>query len=121
MVVLFHLGQNFNPFLIAVSAGAGAVLGDFLIFRFLKDGVFRELRPLFNSLGGSHIIKLFKTPYFTWLAPLLGAIIIASPLPDEIGIGLMGLSNIKTWQFLVLTFVLNTLGILVVVLFARHI
>lgn len=114
-VVLFHLAQEFNPILIALFAGAGAVIGDLLIFRFLKDGVFDEMRPLVKRLGGSHIAVLFRTPYFAWIMPVIGAIIIASPFPDEVGIGLLGLSKIKWWQFALLAFVLNALGIFVIV------
>lgn len=120
-VVLFHLSQDFNPGLIALCAGAGGVLGDFLIFRFLKDGVFEELKPLFHTYGGNHVAALLRTPYFAWFSPVVGAIIIASPFPDEIGIALMGLSRIKIWQFVALSFVLDTLGILAVVLLARSI
>ena len=42
-VVLFHLAQEFNPVLIALCAGAGAAVGDLLIFRFLKDRIFDEI------------------------------------------------------------------------------
>lgn len=120
-VVLFHLAQNLNPGLIAICAGAGGVIGDLLIFRFLKDGVYQELRPVFKKYGGHHLARLFKTPYFAWLAPVVGAVIIASPLPDEVGIALMGFSRIKLWQFVALAFILDALGILAVVLLARSI
>lgn len=114
-VVLFHLAQEFNPILIALFAGGGAVVGDLLIFRFLKDGVFDEMRPLIKKLGGSHFSVLFRTPYFAWLLPVVGAFIIASPFPDEVGIGLLGLSKITWWQFALLAFILNALGIFVIV------
>lgn len=114
-VVLFHLAQEFNPILIALCAGAGAAIGDLLIFRFLKDRVFDELAPLFRRFGNSHVSYVFKTPYFAWFLPVIGAVIIASPIPDEIGIGLMGLSNIRFWQFMLLAFVLNATGIFIVV------
>jgi hypothetical protein len=119
--VLFELAQNFNPFLIAICAGAGGVIGDLLILRFLRDGVFKEIRPLLKRFRGSYIGALFRTPYFAWFAPVLGAIIIASPFPDEIGISLMGISRIKTWQFVALTFVLDTAGVLFIVVLARGI
>ena len=118
-VVLFHLAQEYNAFLIALSAGAGGVLGDLLIFRVLKDGIFEEFAPVMKRLRRQHLFTLFKSRYFLWLAPFIGALIIASPLPDEIGIGLMGLSKIKQWQFILLTFALNTTGILVIVLIAQ--
>lgn len=120
-VVLFHLAQDFNPGLIALFAGAGGVVGDLIIFRFLRDGVFDELKPLFTRYGGSHLAVLLRTPYFAWLTPVIGAVIIASPLPDEIGVALMGLSRIKLWQFVLLAFILDSLGIFAVVLLARSI
>jgi len=118
-VVLFHIAQILNPFGVAVVAGLGAVLGDYAIFRFLKDRIFDELKPIFSKLGGTHFTRLISTPYFAWLAPLIGAIIIASPFPDEVGIGLMGISNLKNWQFLTISFTLNSLGILLIVTIAR--
>ena len=90
------------------------MLGDYIIFRFLKDRVFDEFASVVAKIGGSHLRQLLHTPYFAWLLPVLGAIIIASPLPDELGITLMGLGKIKNWQFLTLSFVLNSSGILII-------
>jgi hypothetical protein len=120
-IVLFKLAQTFNPLIIALTAGMGAVIGDYVIFRFLKDGVFDEIKPIFMKLGGSRLERLISTPYFAWLAPVLGAIIIASPFPDEIGVGLMGISKLKNWQFLTISFVLNSLGILLIITLAKSV
>jgi len=118
-IVLYHLAELLNPLGVAVSAGAGAVIGDFIIFRFFKDHVFEELRPIFSKLGSHPILRILSTPYFAWILPVLGAFIIASPFPDEVGIGLMGISRMKSWQFLVLAFALNATGIFFVVTLAR--
>ncbi|MBW3538044.1 hypothetical protein KY386_00955 [Candidatus Parcubacteria bacterium] len=118
-VVLFHLADLLNPVEVALLAATGAMLGDYVIFRFLKDRVFDELGGLFMRMGGSYVFDLFKTPFFAWMLPLVGGIMIASPLPDELGISLMGLSKLKKWQFLAATFTLNALGILTVVTLAR--
>ena len=118
-LLLFHLAQEFGALGIALSAGAGAVIGDLLIFRFFKDRVFEEFRPLMTRVGNSSLGTLFQSPYFGWFTPVLGAIIIASPLPDEVGIGLMGLTRITQWQFVVLTYLLNAAGIFIVVLLAQ--
>jgi hypothetical protein len=120
MVVLYRLAETFNAYEIALFAGAGAVLGDYLIFRFLRDGVFDELRPLFARMEGSYVVKLLYTPYFFWLTPLLGAVIIASPFPDEVGIGIMGISKIRPWQFVLLSFFLNAIGIFIVITLAER-
>ena len=119
-IVLFFLAGNLNPVLVAVVAGVGAVIGDYFIFKFLKDRVFEELTPLFNRYGGSYFSKLLHTPYFAWLMPFIGALIVASPFPDEIGLGLMGLSKIKIWQFILVTFLLNSVGILIIVSLANQ-
>ena len=118
-IVLFHLAQTFNPFALALYAGIGSTIGDFLIFRFFKDGVVEELNPLFRRMGGSRLAKILKKRAFKWVTPILGALLIVSPFPDEIGIGLMGISRIKTWQFVVLSFFLDVLGILIIALAAR--
>lgn len=120
IVVLYFLAGHLNPLLVALFAGTGAVVGDYLIFRFLKDRVFNELEPIFLKGGGGVLVRLFQTPHFGWLLPLVGAVIIASPLPDEIGIGLLGTSRLKTWQFMVLSFLLNSLGIFIVIAVAKY-
>lgn len=117
-VILFDIANVLNPYIVAFLAGLGAVIGDYIIFRYLKDRIFYELAPIFNKAGGSWIKKVFMTPYFSWLLPLVGAFMIASPLPDEMGITMMGLSKIKTWQFVLVTFILNAIGIFLLVTFA---
>lgn len=118
-VVLFYLADLLSPIAVAALAGTGAVVGDYIIFRFLKDRIFTELKPLFLRFGGSYLKSLFFSPYFAWLTPIIGAAIIASPLPDEVGVGILGISKLKTWQFLVLSFTLNFLGILIIVTLAK--
>lgn len=119
--VLFELSEVYNPFMVSLTAGLGAVAGDYVLFRFLKDNVFEEIKPIFMRLGGSSLSRLMNTPYFAWLAPVIGALIIASPFPDEIGIGLMGISKLKTWQFLIISFVLSSLGVFVIITVAKSI
>lgn len=117
-VILFDLANTLNPILVAILAGFGTVLGDYIIFSFLRDKLFNELKPLFYKFGGTLLKKLFLTPYFSWLIPIFGAVIIASPLPDEIGITMLGLSKVKIWQFLLITFLLNSAGIFILVTIA---
>ncbi len=119
MVVLYNLADKLNPFEVAILAGLGAVAGDYLIFRFFKDKVFEELKPLFFRLQGHYFRKVFRTPYFTWLTPLIGAVIIASPFPDEVGVGILGIARLKNWQFALLSFFLNATGIFIIVTIAK--
>ncbi len=114
-IILFRLASTMNIWAVALVAGLGASFGDFVIFRFLKDNVFEEMKPVFRRVTGERLQKLFETPYFGQLSMVLGAIIIASPLPDETGLALLGLSKIKPWQFLLLSFILNAIGIFIVI------
>lgn len=120
-VVLFNLADHLNPFEVAILAGLGAVVGDFIIFRFVKDRVFGELWPLFTWLKDSRVSELLHTPYFAWLLPVIGATIIASPLPDELGVGILGIAKMRSWKFLILSFFLNAVGIFIVVTLARSV
>ncbi|HLC45004.1 MAG: hypothetical protein A2722_02490 [Candidatus Doudnabacteria bacterium RIFCSPHIGHO2_01_FULL_50_11] len=113
--VLFNLALGRNMLIVAVFGGLGAVVGDYIIFRFMKDNVFSELHDIYVRLGGLRLTKILHRPYLRWMLPLVGAIIIASPLPDEVGIALLGLSTIKEWQFIIVSYVLNALGILVII------
>lgn len=118
-VVLYHLADRLHPVEVALLAGLGAMVGDYIIFRFVKDKVFTELTPLMHKLGRPYTRILFKSPYFAWLLPLFGAFIIASPFPDEVGVSILGLTKVKRWQFFMLALALNAVGIFIVVTAAR--
>ena len=116
VLILFILAKTLSPLEIGIIAGLGAVLGDFTIFRFVRNDLLEEITPLYNRIGGKKITKFLSRRYLRWSLPIIGALIIASPLPDEIAIGLMGISRIKTYQFLFLSYVLNSIGIFMLVL-----
>lgn len=114
-VILLVLAEKLSPLEIGLIAGLGAVVGDFVIFRFIKDSLLDEITPIYRFLGGGHITKVLHTKYFSWTLPVIGAVIIASPLPDELGVSLMGISKMKTYQFLLISFILNAIGIFLIV------
>jgi hypothetical protein len=62
---------------------------------------------------------LGKSGWFRWLLCVLGCCLIASPLPDELGLVLFGLINFKPKYLAVVSVVLNTLGILLLVLWGK--
>jgi len=119
ILVVYYLAQTLNPWEVAVFAGLGAVIGDALIFSFIREGLFDEVKPLFSFFKKPLFFRVYNSPYFAWFLPIAGAIIIASPFPDEIGISLMGLSKVKRWQFMIISFVLNTSGLLIIATLAR--
>lgn len=115
ILVLLVLAEQLSVIELGIIAGIGAVVGDFLIFRFIQDDLVAEVKPIYEQFGGGHISKVLHSRYFSWSLPVIGAMLIASPLPDEIGISLLGLSKMKTYQFIILSFGLNALGIMFVI------
>ncbi|MBI5151311.1 MAG: hypothetical protein HZA34_01925 [Candidatus Pacebacteria bacterium] len=115
-LTLFILAETLSPLEIGVIAGLGAVVGDMLIFRFIKDNLTNEIEDIYNHIDRKkHLKKLFHSKYFNWMLPVLGGVIIASPLPDELGVSLIGISKMSNLKFMVLSYVLNSIGIFFVV------
>ena len=115
-VILATLSQTLPVPLVILAAGIGAVIGDLLIFRFIKDNVAEEILPIYNELvNKSHIKKILHTKYFSWTLPVMGTLIMASPLPDELGISLLSISQIKLARFLLISWVSHTLGMSIMV------
>lgn len=104
----------------AIFGAMGAVVGDLIIFRFIRDRFSEHLMEIIKHQGaGKRIKMLFKLKFFRWLTFLVGGLIIASPLPDELGIGLLGFSKMRTAWFIPLSFTFNFIGILLIGLIAK--
>ncbi len=113
-LILLILAERLSPIEIALVAGLGAVVGDLFVLRFVKDDLIEEVKPIYDKFGGKYLGKLLHTRYFRWTLPVIGALIIASPLPDELGVTLLGIAKMNTAQFALVSFFLNALGILAV-------
>ena len=120
-VALGEIAQANSVVTVAILGGLGALVGDLIIFRFVKDRLSEDLLRLLRASKSERLISVFKNGLFRWLVPLMGALIIASPLPDEVGIAMMGLSNVRTSLFIPLSFILNSAGILVIGLISKAI
>ena len=104
----------------ALCGAAGAVIGDLIIFRFIRDRFSEHVLELVGHRDvGRKMRAFFKLRLFRLLSLFVGGLIIASPLPDELGISLFGFSNIRTSWFIPLSFVFNFAGIVVIGLVAR--
>lgn len=106
-----NLAGTGNMFLIAAVGGLGAVLGDSLIFFFVREKVSKDVSPLLKGPRLKHALRLLKKRRYRRILPVIGALIIASPLPDELGLALIGVSTLSRGQFLLLSYAMNTLGI----------
>ena len=118
-VVIAEIAKTTPVLEVAFFGGIGALLGDVIIFRFIKDNLAKDFLYLIKKSGSERWFGIFRLKLFKWLVPLIGAIVIASPLPDELGLAMMGLSKMKSSLFVPISFSLNFLGILIISLIAR--
>ncbi len=126
MVALGEITLQHNLLTTAIFGGLGALLGDLIIFRFVRHHVADDLHHLFHNIRNKKLSifihgKFWRLKAFRWIIPFVGALIIASPLPDELGLTILGLSKIKTLQMIPLTFIFNAIGIMTIGLVARAI
>lgn len=115
--ILLILAKQQNIFLASILAGFGALLGDLLVFNFIKSSFMDEIREF--SKEKLVILIRRKIPDFleNYFLPVIAGFVIASPLPDEIGVALMASSpKISLRVFSIMAFLLNTLGIFVILL-----
>ncbi|MEK6941385.1 MAG: hypothetical protein AABW85_00830, partial [archaeon] len=95
--------------LAGLVAGTGALLGDMLIFKFLRHSFSDELRLLSNEKFFVALGQKFPAGAKNFFLPAIGGLIIASPLPDELGVLLLAASPaVSTRNFAALSFILNT-------------
>lgn len=118
-VIFAELSQTHSLFLIVFFGALGSLIGDYLIFRFVKDTIVEDIRALLTLTGGERFSEIFKMQLFYYCVPFLGAILIASPLPDELGVALLGISGTTRKRFVIYSLLLNALGILAIGLVGR--
>ena len=118
-VALGEIAQSNSVIMVAVIGGMGALIGDLIIFRFVKDKLSEDLLNLIKTSKLGKFRSITGIMGLRWVVPIIGALIIASPLPDEIGVAMLGLSKMKNSLFIPLSFVLNSIGILVIGLISK--
>jgi len=118
MVALGELAQH-APMWVVVGAGAiGATISDYLIFWFFSSQLKTHAASI-NSGRMRFIRKALRHSRLRFVMALLGALVIASPLPDELGLLLLGVSSANRWTVAAISFASNAFGIAVVCLAAR--
>jgi len=118
-VMLAELSQAAPLVPVAVFGAAGAVMGDLVLFLFVRDAMSEDIAHMIKRSWKRRLMRIAHHPLLQWVVPLTGAIIIASPLPDELGLAMMGLSKTRVAILIPVSFAMNFLGILIVGLSAR--
>jgi len=126
IAIFAEVALQVHPLLAALLGGFGAFLSDLLIFQVIRFSIFHdELHRLkstrlflwFSERLHSESVPEHLRRIFLWS---FAGLVIASPLPDEFGVSLIGgISSLKTREFSLLCFLLNSVGIFVVFLLVR--
>ncbi len=121
IVFLGEIARLNSIFWTAFFGGLGALVGDLILFTFIKDRFSNDLMALIGKTGVEKLRHIFASRLFHWLSPFVAAIIMASPFPDELGIMLLGFAKTRAILFMLISFTANFLGILVIAAIARSI
>ena len=115
-VILLILAKEQNILLAGFIAGFGALVGDLIIFKFIRYSFSDEIEKMSKDKAITRLST--KIPILKkYFIPVLAGFIIASPLPDEIGVSLLAASrSISTKVFAILSYILNTSGIFIILL-----
>lgn len=119
MVVLGELSLTTPLWIVALFGGLGAVVGDYILFLVIRQGLSKDVAYLIAHSGFKRMRKILHTKLFHHLLPLLGALVLASPLPDEIGLAMLGFSRVDKDRFLLISLAMNSFGILMIGAIAR--
>ncbi|MCX6709948.1 MAG: hypothetical protein NTV63_03300 [Candidatus Woesearchaeota archaeon] len=114
--ILLILSKEQNIIAAGLIAGLGALIGDLIIFNLIRSSFADEMQ----ELSQERIISLLSRKggvFSKYILMVVGGFVIASPLPDEIGVYLFAASmSVSQKVFSIFSFVLNTAGILVILL-----
>jgi hypothetical protein len=120
IVALVEIAHHSSLFSTAFFGALGAIVGDLLIFKFVRDSLTEHMLEMYKHEKILHrSLQLLRLKYFRWITFLIGGLIIASPLPDELGISLLGFSKMKTSTFIAISFIFNFIGIFCVGIMAQ--
>lgn len=117
----FIVSNPSNVLFLGIIGGLGALLSDLFIFKIIRISFMDEFRELkknkFFKEGYYLLNKIIHEKIKIYLICILAGILIASPLHDEVGVTLLaGLTKIKTHFLAVISFILNTIGIIILLL-----
>lgn len=110
-VAFAEMAQSVPPAQLALWGALGAVVGDLMLFFFVRDALSQDILAMLRGSWLRKIRALFKSPLLSWAVPLAGALVIASPLPDEVGLAMLGLSKTDLRFLVPVSYAMNFLGI----------
>jgi len=118
-VALVHIAETAPISGVVVWGGIGAMFGDLILFFFVRDRFAEDLKHAIKPRYFRAFMKSMHFGFMKWISPVIGALIIASPLPDELGITLLGMSKVKLSVLMPVALIMNMLGIYLLIEFSH--
>ena len=113
--IFLILAQHQNIYLASAIGGIGALIGDLFIFSFIRQSFADEIGKLSRERIMHYFSNRMPGMIKKYTLPVIAGFIIASPLPDEIGVTMLAASKvISTKIFSIMSYLLNTAGILAI-------
>lgn len=91
---------------LSIIAACGQLLMDVTLLRFLKGFMDEEL----SDKTKRFVARITNKRPMQFLFQIIGAVIIISPLPEELGLTFLGISHLSYWRILMITYVLDIVG-----------
>ena len=110
-----------NIWIAGIIGGLGVLMSDLIIFSTIKVSFGDEFKRLRNLKAFVRITRLIERninkKIRIYLMYSFAGILIASPLPDEAGVTMLaGLTKISVKSLALISFILNTLGIIILLM-----
>jgi hypothetical protein len=102
---------------LAIIAATGGLATDITLLRFIKGVLSEELTGHAKKI----VDRAMNNRLVRFCVQLLGGIIIASPLPEEIGLTFLGISHLSFWRTVCVTYVLDIIGAYAVIMLVSNV
>ena len=112
--------MTYNPssiILASAVAALGAVISDYLLFKLIRfsfmDEIMRLERARSFKKTENFVLSFFPSTFKLHMMYVVAGFMIASPLPDEIGVAMIaGTKSVKIEKFVILSFIMKFIGVL---------
>lgn len=109
-----------NILIASIISGVGSLIGDMIIFKTIKISFIDEFRELEKKKALKKIREIVEHNRHIlirhYLVYIFAGIILASPIPDEVGVSMLaGLTTVKPKIFALISFILHTIGFYIII------
>ncbi len=120
--MLLILAKDQSVLLAGIIASVGALISDLVIFFFVKYSFTDEVQRLSNEKIIQKLCKWIPCSLRRYLLLIFASVVIASPLPTEIGVVLMcSVKSMSAKRFAVIVYILHAIAISVILLIGNSI